>query len=83
MEKVEFTHYGWFGLCPVILANIDTDCPTIEARWAFLDWFFTFSEFLQNTYIDLRTKIDAGYEPYFSITVSGKFKETVIIEYED
>jgi hypothetical protein len=32
VNAVTYTHKGWFGVCPVLLANLDTDAPNVEPR---------------------------------------------------
>lgn len=29
---IEFTHRGWFGICPVYLANLHSDAPMVHER---------------------------------------------------
>lgn len=42
----KFTHKGWFGLCPVYFAGLETGCPAILERHWSLVWLMTFSEWL-------------------------------------
>lgn len=33
--KVQLTHRGWFGVCPVYFGLVDTDAPlVVERHWA-------------------------------------------------
>ena len=82
IEKVEFTHYGWFGIRPVIYSDLDSEQPRVEPRWVFLAFLFIASEFMQHMYMDLRSKIDENYEPQFSLVVSGEFKTPYVREFE-
>lgn len=34
-----YTHKGWVGLCPVYIADIDTEMPDLTSRIPFTDWF--------------------------------------------
>lgn len=36
--KVAFTHKGWFRLCPIYIADAETDSPRIEPRIPFTGW---------------------------------------------
>ena len=81
--EVEFTHRGWFGLCPIIISDLDSGSPIIEARWACLDWFLTVNEFIQDKRIDFMMALDDNFEPSFSILVSGELDNPIYIDYED
>ena len=41
---VIYTHKGWFGLCPVYLAGIDSDGPNVDPRHWSLGWLMDLSE---------------------------------------
>lgn len=41
---VVFTHRGWFGICPVYLAGLDTDEPLIESAGLIFDPLLWISE---------------------------------------
>lgn len=39
MKKVQlFTHEGWFGICPVYVADIESDAPHLTPRVE--NWFY-------------------------------------------
>jgi hypothetical protein len=38
MPAIRFTHRGWLGICPIYLADTDSDAPFIMARHWALDW---------------------------------------------
>lgn len=82
IEKVEFTHYGWFGICPAIYSDLDSEQPRVEPRWRFLAFLFIASEFMQHAYMDIRSKLDGDYEPEFILVVSGEFKNPLVREFE-
>lgn len=70
---VNFTHYGWFGFCPVLLAELETGCPVIEPRWKLLPVMVA-SEVCVSIYMNIRRNLDPNYTPLFPILVMGKFK---------
>lgn len=82
IEKVEFTHYGWFGICPAIFAELDSEAPFIEPRWSFLNKWMDFNELIIGFFINLKTRIDVDYEPSFSIVISGEFKNPLVREFK-
>lgn len=34
--KITYTHVGWFGLAPVLIADPHDEIPTLPARWGLL-----------------------------------------------
>lgn len=44
MKQVPFTHKGWFGLCPVYIAEDDSiEGPRLEPRLPFTEWLIHLS----------------------------------------
>ncbi len=74
ITAVHFTHYGWFGFCPVLLAELDSGQPIIEPRWKLLPIMIA-SEFCTAIYMNIRRNLDHRYTPVFPICVTGKFKK--------
>lgn len=71
----EWTHYGWFGFCPVKIADLDTDAPTLEARWWWLEWLFDMQEDIQGIAISLCSLVNPDYEPMWKIRVSREIEK--------
>jgi hypothetical protein len=44
------THIAWFLLCPIYLAELDTDCPVPIARFNILEWWLD-KQFTLNDWI--------------------------------
>lgn len=82
IQEIEFTHYGWFGICPAIYSDLDTEQPRVEPRWRVLAFLFIASEFMQHAYMSLRSKIDDDYEPEFILSVSGEFKKPYVRKFK-
>lgn len=89
MEKVVFTYYGWFGICPVIFGNIrelptggfdERDIPRIHPRWDWLESWLRLSEWLICAYINFRLNTNVFYEPAYPILITGKLYKPVIRE---
>ena len=78
---VEFTHYGWFGICPVMFSELDSGEPIIEPRFK-LGWLMALSEYLIDLYIDYKMRRDVEYEPLYPLLVKGQFKVPKAIEFK-
>ncbi len=74
MEEVKWTHKGWFLLCPVKIAEIDSECPILEPRPEFLGFWFWINEQLQHALIGVLSLMSPDYEPNFVIKVTGEYE---------
>lgn len=66
------THKGWFLLCPVLLADVETDCPYIETRRFIPEWWFSANAAVVNVFLDIAAAM--GYEPMYPILITGEVK---------
>lgn len=71
--KVPFTHKGWFGLCPVYIADAETDSPLLEPRFPMTDWLIHLSAAI----------FDLLAAEAFPIMFTGKLNPPKMIEVED
>lgn len=66
--EITFTHKGWLGLCPVYIADLESDCPTLEPRhWVFeplLDFSTLMFQFL-GQFVE---------EPAFPLRITGELE---------
>jgi len=69
---MQFTHKGWMLFCPIKLANVDSDGPTIAARWAVLEPLLTVAEWVQSLVIGLCSLTNPDYEPQWYFKVTGE-----------
>jgi len=69
---MKFTHKGWFGFCPVYLANLETDSPVVHERHKFLLPLFILSELFFGGYFFIRTSLQPDFIPEWPITVTGE-----------
>lgn len=69
METPQFTHKGWFGLCPVYIAETYTECPHLEPRYPFTEWLLDISEFMFN----VMGAMNPHDEGYFPIKITGEY----------
>jgi hypothetical protein len=83
-ETIKYTHYGWFGFCPVYIADIDTDEPDLAPRWenAVGDWLFTASEAMFFAMFKVNYYLNPEMDPAFPIRVSGELDEPFERTYE-
>ena len=70
--QVPFTHKGWFGLCPVYMADVETDSVRLEPRIPFTGWLINLSAEIFNL-------MNAGY---FPVQFTGELKPPKMIEVE-
>ena len=73
-DMAEFTHKGWFGICPVYMRNDpDTeDCmEAVERSLIFYPLFWLSGE-VYILIIMLKTDADPDYEPSFPFLVTGE-----------
>ena len=59
------THVGWFWLCPIYAADLESECPMVWARWAWLEPLFSFSGLLEEIRIFVWSCLDPTVEPMF------------------
>lgn len=73
-QSPTFTHYGWFGFCPVKVADPYGGEPCLAARWLILEPLFDLQEVIQGAVIWLCSAMDAEYEPMWRIKITGEYK---------
>lgn len=83
-STVTYTHKGWFGVCPVYLADIETDIggPTVDPRHWTLEWLMDLSEAVFGVCIHIRAALDASYLPMWPIVVTGELVKPIVRMYE-
>jgi hypothetical protein len=67
---VNITHIGWFLLCPVLLADIDSDCPYMETRRFIPGWWFTVNAEVVDFFLFLLDMM--GCEVAYPILITGE-----------
>lgn len=77
---VTFTHYGWFGLCPIIIAQHDSDMPVFQARYRFTEWLFDFSDWMYERCNDILTFMNPDYEPGYPFTIRGELDPPLTVK---
>jgi hypothetical protein len=74
MAREVFTHVGWFGICPVYLGALGSDCPHVTPRWdnwagAFL---FGVSHYGFLAFFAVADALVPKWQPGFPIAVTGE-----------
>ena len=71
--KVAFTHKGWFGLCPVYMADLHTISPRLEPRLPLTSWLIHLSAEIFNL-----MNADG-----FPLRIAGELNPSKVIEVSD
>ena len=67
---MKFTHIGWFGFCPIKIADLDSEVPLLAPRWAILAPVFWLAEQMEAAAIAHATLY--GREPQWGFKVTGE-----------
>ena len=67
-----YSHIGWFGFCPVYIANPHGPCPELTPRKPWLMWLMHLNVALQQATISVCSMMDSSWEPTWKIRLSGK-----------
>lgn len=78
--NVEFTHKGWFGLCPVYFSDIDSDSPIIEPRHIALEPLMIVSELCYEMTFSVIQMFKPDYLPTFALRITGELAEPIVKE---
>lgn len=81
--KTSFYYVGWFGLCPVLLSDVESECPTVIARWDYLQFWFDFNLWLVQQYIGLMSAFNQDYVPEFPFYISKALENPIIREFDN
>lgn len=68
--QIPFTHKGWFGLCPVYMADVETDSVRLEPRIPFTGWLINVSAAI----------FDLLQAEAFPVQFTGELKPAKMIE---
>jgi len=67
----KLTHKGWFFLCPIYLNADDGEGMDVEAKYSWLEWWFTCNAFVFDIAVTVMLAINPDYEPVFPFQVTG------------
>lgn len=83
IHRCKYTHYGWMGICPVHIADPKSDCPTIDARYWWMEPLHDLSLMFFNAINFVLSHMSIDYEPNFPLWVCGELDKPVFKEYDD
>lgn len=70
----KLTHKGWFGICPVYFADLETDAPlVVERHWIFVP-LMLLSEAIFYLAFTAWGMIDPDFEPQWPLKITGKLE---------
>jgi hypothetical protein len=72
-----YTHYGWFGFCPIYLANPYSQSPDLTSRAEWLMPLLKLNVALQQAAIGVCTLMNPEWVPTWKIRLSGKLEKPV------
>ena len=64
---MRFTHTGWLAACPVKLADVESNTPTIVPRWWPLAPWWWINVWFCNMTIRVCSALMQGYYPYYTV----------------
>lgn len=67
-----FTDKGWFGICPVYFAGLDTPAPVVDPRHWLLAPLMWVSEAMFSLAFAVGSACQPGYEPEWPLRVTGE-----------
>lgn len=70
----KYTHYGWFGFCPVYIRNPDDRAPEVKARHPWLHPLLLLNVQLQQMAIFVCSMMYPEWTPTWKIRLSGKLR---------
>ena len=76
---MRYTHKGWFGFCPVYLANPHSQCPNVTYRHWWLKPVLHLNVVLQQAAIMMCSVMAPDWEPTWKIRLTGKLEKEVVL----
>ena len=81
MQKVEYTHKGWFLFCPIWIANWDSEVPTVAPRYKLEPLFWLADQFFY--FMSAMNEMKTGEPLPFCFMVNPEpLKKPVVHYYE-
>lgn len=82
MQRIIFTHRGWLGLCPVLIANTEDDSPIIEPIHPAFDPLLGLSVAIFNAINWMMSAMRDDHEPFFVLRVTGQLPDRIDVDGE-
>jgi len=77
MQRIIFTHRGWLGLCPVLIANTDDCSPVIEPIHPVFEPLLSLSVAIFNAINWTLSAMREDHEPVFILRVTGQLPDRI------
>lgn len=74
VNKHEYTHYGWLGLCPIYVNMSDPDSPGVCCRNGWPEWWLDLNSSIQGLFMFVLLQI-FGTEPMFALKLTGEIQQ--------
>lgn len=82
-KTIKCTHYGMFGICPVMYAEIESESPYVIERSFLYKPLLWISDVLFDMYFTVQSWVDPESQQPFKMRVDGEFKEPIYMEVDD
>lgn len=79
---VTLTHKGWFGLCPVYYAGLDTDAPFVDPRHWLMQPLMWFSEAMYDLFFVVISALTDYPDQGWPLVITGELRIPVQRSYE-
>lgn len=77
MQRIIFTHRGWLGLCPVLIANTEDASPIIEPIHPAFEPLLGLSVAIFNAINWMMSAMRNDHEPFFVLRVTGQLPDRI------
>lgn len=78
--KTTFTHKGWFGICPVYFANLQSDSPVVHERRPWMLPLMMISEFMYGVAFACTRLVRPDWEPMWPLRVTGVISPPLVLD---
>lgn len=67
-----YTQKGWFFLCPIYLDMTNEDCPVVDARFQWLEWWHDVNLWFFGVLTGMILMVNPEHEPMFPLRITGE-----------
>ncbi len=82
MHRIIFTHRGWLGLCPVLIADADHKSPIVEPIHPVFEPLLSLSVMIFNAINWMLSAMREDHEPFFVLRVTGRLPDRIDVDGE-
>lgn len=77
IDRLMFTHKGWFGVCPVYFAGLETGAPLVHPRHRLFTPLMLLSELLFWVGFRVCEAVSPDFEPNWPLKVTGELNPPI------